>query len=87
MTGKFLLGVPGSGSRACMAAGHGPRGSNRGRCRSRADVLVVNGKLDREAAHLLRPTCYCPQREHGNRRETAVAPPDASPHLRHAARR
>ena len=34
-----------------------------------------------------RPTCYCPRREHGNRRETTTAPPDADPHRRHAARR
>ena len=34
-----------------------------------------------------RPTCYCPQREHGNRRETTAAPPDTGPHRRHAARR
>ena len=34
-----------------------------------------------------RPTCYCPQRDHGNRRETTAAPPDTGPHRRHAARR
>ena len=35
----------------------------------------------------LRPTCYCPRCEHGNRREATAAPADAGPHRRHLARR
>ena len=52
---------------------------------------VGRGSRQRQArsrgVHLLRATCYCPRREHGNRRKTAAAPPDAGPHRRHAARR
>ena len=35
---------------------------------------------ERTARDLLRPACYCPRREHGNRRKTVAAPPDAGPH-------
>ena len=46
-----------------------------------------HGRSARRQRQVLPPTCYCPRREHGYRRETAAAPPDAGPHRQHAARR
>ena len=48
---------------------------------SDAPFPIVSG------SDFLRTTCYCPRREHGNRRETTTASPDSGPYRRHAARR
>ena len=63
----------------CFVSIHGVGGSARSSGRG--------GRRAHRQRQARRPTCYCPQREHGNRRETTAAPPDTGPHRRHAPRR